>query len=297
MQMDHKSADSSSTDYRGLPDRGILQVSGSEAEPFLQGLITNDINKVTADQAIYAGLLTPQGKFLFDFFIVRDGDTLLLDCEAAHLPAFAKRLTMYKLRSDVTLTDRRDDLRVAVALGPENIARAGLSGLPGAATATDGGICFVDPRLANMGTRLIAPASSGELPDGSDAYDRWRLQLGLPDGSRDIAVEKYFALEANFDALNGVDFDKGCYVGQELVSRMKHRKAVKKRIIPVAVDGERQAPGTPIVSGQREAGTLLSGRDATALAFLRLEMLGNELACGNARLFPQVPDWLAEFLP
>ena len=280
-----------------LPERGVIEVGGPEARAFLQGLITNNMDLVGPARAIYAALLTPQGKFLFDFFVVQMGENFLLECEAARLADLCKRLNFYRLRSKVTIRDASADFAVA-ALLPEH----GEPGQPGAAHTQESGVIFTDPRLAAMGARMILPPAAlgayEQLP--VEAYHRLRLSLGLADGARDIAVEKYFLLEANFEELNGVDFKKGCYVGQELVSRMKHRGVVRKRLFPVTVEGPCPPPGAPILAAGREVGILHSSQDAQALAFLRLAALAPgapALMCGEARLNLALPAWLTLTFP
>lgn len=286
-----------------LPDRGVIEVRGPEARAFLQGLITNDMGIVSASRAIFAALLTPQGKYLFDFFVAQSGyDSscrFLLDCEAARSAGLVKRLTFYKLRSKLLISDLSDIMGVAAYLGRNGLQPAGLTDQPGAAIQWADGVAFTDPRMPGMGARVIAQKSALTGLDAgasADDYDRLRLQFGLTDGARDILVEKYFLLEANFEELNGVDFNKGCYVGQELVSRMKHRNAVRKRIVPVSANGPLAAAGTPILQAGREVGTLLSGRGRHALAYLRLAALAQNTApliANGVELAPQIPAWLS----
>lgn len=280
-----------------LPERGVLALGGPEARAFLQGLITNDMEAVDSTHAIYAALLTPQGKFLFDFFIVQAGEEFLLDCEAGRLADLARRLGFYRLRAKVTIRDVRADYAVAAAPGPEGLAGFIPDALPGTARAQDGGVLFADPRLAAMGARLLLPPAALDKYEKAptEDYHRLRIQLGLAEGAGDITVEKYFLLEANFEELNGVDFKKGCYVGQELVSRMKHRGVVRKRILPVTVDGPCPPPGTPILAAGREVGLLHSSQGTRALAFLRLSALAPgapALQSGDAILTPALPAWL-----
>lgn len=281
-----------------LPERGVLQVAGPEARAFLQNLITNDMDRVAPTQAIYAALLTPQGKYLFDFFVVQVGEQFLIDCEAARAADLAKRLTFYKLRAKVVISNLDGIMEVVAYLGTTGLKIADLPEIPGAAKQWEDGVVFTDPRMPAMGARAIIPADAitrHNAGAGPDDYDRMRLQLGLPDGARDIQVEKYFLLEANFEELNGVDFKKGCYVGQELVSRMKHRDAVRKRIVPVRITGALPVPGTPVMQNGREAGTLLSGHNGHALAYLRLSALADNspMTAGDCKLTPEVPEWLA----
>lgn len=286
-----------------LHERGVIEITGPDARDFLQALITNNIEQVGPDRAIYAALLTPQGKYLFDFFLVQRGDSLLLDCEAARLPALIKRLTLYRLRSKVTLRDASADFSVAAAPGSAGLAALDLPAQPGAARNREGGVIFTDPRLAEMGARLILPpgglaSKMQNSPAPAEAYHALRLELGLAEGSPDIAVEKYFLLEANFEELNGVDFRKGCYVGQELVSRMKHRSAVRKRILPVTAEGPCPASGTAIFADGREAGVMHSSLGRRGLAYLRLAALqeGARLLAGDITLTPEPPAWLAPHL-
>ncbi len=293
--------------YVILEDRGLLEVAGAEARGFLQGLISNDIDKVSPERAIYAALLTPQGKFLHDFFIAELNDRLVLDCEGGRIADLERRLTIYRLRAKVGFEDIGRDYVVAALMG-ENAGKAlGLAAGAGAAAPFTGGVAFRDPRLINMGVRAILPAASAaaaleaagfERKNEAD-YDRLRLELGLPDGSRDMVVEKALLLESGFEELGGVDFEKGCYVGQELTARTKYRGLVRKRLLRVDIDGPLPAPGTPIMAGGRQAGEVRSGRGGAAIALLRLDRIdearasGEALTAGEARLKPVKPDWAA----
>ena len=287
-----------------LAERAAIEIAGEDRAAFLQGLVSNDVTKVAADHAVYAALLTAQGKYLHDFFIAAIGDALYLDAEAARLADLMRRLSLYKLRAKVTLADRRDALIVAAAFGENALAALGLPLESGKAVAFAGGVAYVDPRLAALGARLLLPRAAGLAPlaaagfTGVDdtAYDRLRLSLGVPDGSRDLPVEKAILLEAGFDELNGVDWQKGCYVGQELTARTKYRALIKKRLLPVLLEGPLPPPGTPVMLGAEEAGELRSGRDGMALALLRLEMLDQAsasapLMAGATRVTPVKPDW------
>jgi len=284
-----------------LAGRGLLAVRGPDRCDFLQGLISNDVARVGPDRACYAALLTPQGKFLHDFFVIAapDGETLWLDGEAARLVDLRKRFSIYKLRADVALADVSADWKVAAAFGAGTAAALGLDDAPGSARAFAGGVAYVDPRAAALGVRLVLPAATAEAalaetgltPADPDAYDAHRLALGIPDGSRDLTVEKTLLLEAGFDALNGIDWEKGCYIGQELTARTKYRGTVRRRLVAVAVDGPLPAPGTPILAGDKEAGEMRSGRDGRGIALLRLDALdgGAPLTAGATRLTPRPP--------
>jgi folate-binding protein YgfZ len=289
-----------------LEDRSVIGVGGPDARTFLQGLISNDVNKVTPARAIYAALLTPQGKFLHDFFIAELDGRLLLDCETGRAADLLKRLTLYRLRSKVELTDLTLQLRVAAIIGDGAAAALGLGSDAGTAKAIGNGVGFVDPRLSAMGVRAVLPAASAVdtligfgLPAVTiEDYHRHRLALGVPDGSRDVAVDKSFLLESNFEELNAIDFNKGCYVGQELTARTKYRGVVRKRLFRVEVDGPLPLPGTPVMLGEKEAGTMRSGLEHVGIALLRLEDVeaasksGQRLTAGEARLTPIKPDWV-----
>ncbi len=288
-----------------LADRGVLSVSGADARAFLQGIVTNDVDRVTPETAIYAALLTPQGKYLFDFFIAAHGDGLLLDAEAARLPDLAKRLMMYRLRAKAEIADVSADYRVAAIFGGNAADDLGLPAETGAARAFGDGVVFVEPRLAAAGARAILPGASAETAltaagltaAAADDYDISRLRFALPDGSRDLVVDKATMVESNFEDLNGVDFGKGCYVGQEVTARTKYRGLVRKRLLRVDVDGPLPAPGTAITLDGKAAGTMQSGRDSVGIALLRLEHVdqaaasGEPLTAGEARLTPVKPDW------
>ena len=278
----------------GLPGRGVLRIDGEDRVAFLQGLVSNDVSRVGADRAIYAALLTPQGKFLHDFFIAAIGDSLLIDCEGDRRDDLFRRLRMYRLRSKVELTDVTEELTVHAAFGEGAAGLAGENPSAGQAMPNGGGVSFVDPRLAGAGLRYILPAGTapetGGLPVSAataDDYDRWRLSLGLPDGSRDMVVEKAILLESGFEALNGVDFDKGCYMGQELTARTKYRGLVKKRLMPVRITGDLPEPGTAIMAGDRDVGEIRSGRGDLAMALVRLDALeAGELTADGLKVTP-----------
>jgi len=277
-----------------LEDRGVISVSGADRVGFLQGLVSNDVEKAGPGHAVYAALLTPQGKYLYDFFIVEVHETLLLDCERNGIAGLMKRLNMYKLRADVTLEDRSEELAVAAIFG-EGTVEAEVKGVA----------VFADPRLARAGVRAILPRSdartvleqAGFATADASEYDRLRLTLGLPGGSRDLIAEKSILLESGFDELNGVDWDKGCYMGQELTARTKYRGLVKKRLVPVSFDGTPPEPGTPVMLGEKEAGEVRSSQTTEGggigLALMRLEALENstEFKAGKVTVIPSKPDW------
>jgi folate-binding protein YgfZ len=275
-----------------LPYRSVIAVSGADRVEFLQGLISNDTTKVSPGHAIWAALLTPQGRFLNDMFVADGGhETLLLETEHERAPALAKKLSMYTLRAKAKVEDRAATMEVAVVFGPD--ARKAL----GIEHATS----FADPRLPELGVRLLTRAgeaaallgSHGFLPAMPADYDALRLALGVPDGSRDLPPEKALLLESGFDELNGVDWKKGCYMGQELTARTKYRGLVKKRLFPVRLDGPLPAPGTPVERDGQEVGEIRSGSGDRALAMLRLDgMKGDGLTAGGTRILPEVPAWM-----
>jgi folate-binding protein YgfZ len=292
--------------YVLLPERGLIALVGADAAAFLQGLISNDLGKIAEDQAGYGALLTPQGKFLFDFVILRQGDTLLLDVERERLAALLQRLTLYRLRAKVTLEDASGRYALALALGAGIAARFDLPERAGACRQLADGLACVDPRLARLGVRVLLPPEQLEerlraldlAPLGRDVYERARLAHGVPDGSRDLVIEKSTLLESGFEELHGVDFAKGCFVGQELTARMKYRGLVRKRLLPVILKGPRPEPGTIIRLGEREAGEMRSSIDGQGLALLRLDRLaeaaeaGTALVAGATEVVPVKPDWV-----
>ena len=291
--------------FTELPARGAIEIGGEDRVAFLQGLVSNDVAKASSERAIYAALLTAQGRYLFDFFIIARGDALYLDCEAARLAELQRRLAMYKLRAKVALRDASGDVAVAAAWGAGTGAALGLSAAR-AAKEFASGIAYLDPRLDSLGARFLLPregieriAALGFARSDADAYDRHRLALGVPDGTRDLAPEKALPMESGFDELGAIDWQKGCYMGQELTARMKYRALVKKRLLPVAIDGA-AVPGSAIMQGESEAGELLSSRDGRGLALLRLEAVeaarsnGAGLMAGAARITPEKPGWMKD---
>jgi hypothetical protein len=263
------------TRQAALPERGVIEVGGDDRETFLQGLVSNDVAQAVPGHAVWAALLTPQGKWLADFFIMADGDRLLLDCERGQMPLLLQRLSRFRLRAKVTLR-AAEEFSVYAAWTDAPTAQ---------------GIIAPDPRLPEAGWRLLSatplPTTASEVD-----WDRHRLALGLPDGSRDLEPEKTVLLEAGFDELNGVSWSKGCYMGQELTARTKYRGLIKRRLIPVAVTGRLPLPGTPVFRGATEVGTMRSGRDQSGLAVLRMDAMRDTLTCGQATLAPRLLRWM-----
>ncbi len=278
-----------------LPDRGVIKLSGQDVVPFLQGLITNDVAKLETDGALYAALLTPQGKILFDFFVVNADDAVLLDCALDQVADLAKRLTFYRLRAAIEIEDVSSAYDVVASWGTD------------AAPALEGAVSFPDPRHAAMGFRTLAPkdaaaaflSGTGTAVD-EEAYHTHRISLGLADSIRDIGSGELFPHECNLDQLGAVDFKKGCYVGQEVVSRTEHRGNARKRILPVSTAGPTANSGDTITAASKPVGTILSNSGPSALALVRLDRASAALengegleASGDAIQLLR-PDW-AEF--
>ena len=293
-----------------LPDRCVITVDGPEAEAFLQRLVSNDVTRASDKQALYATLLTPQGKFLFDFFIVRSGETFFLDCEAERREAFIERLSRYRLRAAVTLADASSDYAVAVLFGQDALKAADLDPHPGVVRRWHAGWMYVDPRLPAAGARMLigqqgidsSRKALAALSSDPDHYDDWRLTLGLPDGCRDMIPDKSFLLESGIDELNGIDWDKGCYIGQETTARTKHRTAIRKRLLPVRFAAETVDFDQPILAGDQEVGVMRSAGKGRGLALLRLDMWrkagqsGLPLQVDGQEITVHWPEWIPSLM-
>jgi folate-binding protein YgfZ len=278
-----------------LPDRGVVKVTGEDARNFLNGLITNDMGKVSPATARYAALLTPQGKIIVDFIVAEatpeDGGGFFLDCPRALAPALTEKLNFYRLRAKVLVEDLSAALGVMAVWEGEALSDYGLS--------------YADPRLPALGTRTMLPpdlaaeaaADIGASLVEPEAYEAHRIALGVPRGGADFIYGDTFAHEADLDQLNGVDFDKGCYVGQEVVSRLEHRASARSRIVPIAYDDYAPPAGAAVRAGEKEVGTLGSTAKGRGLAMLRLDKVADALAagtpliCGNIPIRPVKPDW------
>ncbi len=261
-----------------LDGRGVIELGGSDRLSFLQGLVSNDVALATPQRCVWAALLSPQGKWLADFFIFAEGDRLLLDTERAQAAMLLARLGRYRLRAEVTLADRSDELRVYAAWDA-------------APPPMDGVLTAPDPRLAEAGWRMVSPRALATNA-GFDAWDAHRLALGLPDGSRDMESDKTVLLEAGFDELHGISCTKACYFGQELTAPTKNRVLLMRRLVRVAGAGPTPAPGTPVRRDGAEVGTMRSVLDGVGLAQVRLDALGGALECDGAILRPHVPGWM-----
>ncbi|MGC8468686.1 MAG: YgfZ/GcvT domain-containing protein [Acetobacteraceae bacterium] len=258
-----------------LEERKVIAIGGEDRLEFLQGLVSNDVAAVAPGRAVWAAMLTPQGRWQTDFFIFSDGSRLLLDVEGKALAELLQRLSRYRLRARVDL--QATEMAVHAFWG---------EGAPPAAA-----LAAPDPRLAAAGWRLLDNAPL--VADATAAvWDRHRLGLGLPDGSLDLEAGKTLLLEAGFDELNGVSWTKGCYLGQELTARTKYRALLKRRLFPVAAAGPLPPAGTPVLAAEAEVGTMRSSRDGIGLALLRLDALGAALTAGGQTIEVRRPEWM-----
>ncbi len=251
-----------------LTDRALLLVSGEEAEALLNRLFTRNVAGMRVGEARYAALLTPQGKLMVDFLVYRRADGFLLDTPASEAEALAKKLTMFKLRAKVTIAPQ-PDLAVAAAWGEAP------NGTPGDT--------YRDPRHPALGLRLVAAREAfAGVPADDDTYETHRIALGVPKGGVDFPYGDTFVHDANLDLLHGVDFDKGCYVGQEVVSRVHHRNSARKRIVKVHFDGTPAEIGAALTAGPAQIGTLTSLAGHDGLATARLDRLAEAAAENQA---------------
>lgn len=258
-----------------LSHRGVIAIIGADRVAFLNGLVSNEVGKAEPGQAVWAALLTPQGKYLADFFIFAAGEALLLDVLAADIPALLPKLRRFKLRAAVELADMSGSYGVYAAW----------DGVP-----PEAAVAAADPRLPEAGHRLLSDTPLAANASAAD-YAAHRIALGLPDGPPDLEVDKTLLLEAGFDELHGVAWDKGCYMGQELTARTKYRGLVKRRLVPVALS-EAAAPGAPVLAAGVEVGDLRSTAGCLGLAMLRVDALGKTLTTDTATLTPHLPGWL-----
>jgi folate-binding protein YgfZ len=278
-----------------LPERGVVKVAGEDARKFLDGLLTADIDKVTPQKAAFAALLTPQGKIMVDMIVAEnpaaDGGGYFLDVPRPLAPTLVQRLNFYRLRAKVIVEDLSEVLGVMAVWD-------------GAATS-DYGLSYADPRIAALGSRCMLPphliadaaADLGATPVEASEYDAHRIALGAPRGGLDFHYGDAFPHEADMDQLNGVDFQKGCYVGQEVVSRVEHRGTARKRVVPVAFEDFAPEAGVRVMVGETEAGVMGSSARGRGLAMLHLGRIGDALAAGQLivsggiTLTPVKPGW------
>ncbi len=286
--------------FIALPNRRIINVSGEDAREFLQGLITNDMELVSENRAVFAALLTPQGKYLHDFFIIENKHEFYIDCEKDRVEDLIERFSRYRLRARVSIQDTGVELTVYALTGKIKTLVDGLSMGEGRTKPFADGIVFEDPRTPALGERAIIPSSMGndcfeqlgflELPLSD--YDSLRYTLAIPQGSPEIVPEVSFPMEYGFDRLNGVSFSKGCYVGQEVTVRMKNRDLVKKDLVPVRIEGNLNEKENKIYLGDTLAGELRGICGDLGLALIRKEHLdraltkGSTLQINGSRVYP-----------
>jgi folate-binding protein YgfZ len=284
--------------------RSVIAIGGDDRAEFLQGLISNDTKRIGAAQAIFAALLSPQGKFAYDLLLVEEGARYLVDTESARRAELLKRLKMFKLRSQVTLDDLDSDLVVINLFGGDTLARLGLAANAGTAKALGGGVVFTDPRLPDLGAHAFLPRTTyattlselGFTEAAQGSFKDHRYALGVPEGSNDLLPDKAIPLECGFDELNGVDWQKGCYMGQELTARTKYRGLVRKRLLPIRFEGNPLPVGTDLTLDGKEVGDIRAVDGHHGLALLRLEHLDAILAKGidadGTRVIASVPAWV-----
>jgi folate-binding protein YgfZ len=278
-----------------LPDRGVLKVAGEDARHFLNGLLTSDVGKVAPGKARYAALLTPQGKIIADFIVAEagpeDGGGFFLDVPKALASTLADKLAFYKLRAKVVVEDLSAGLAVMAVWDGKGDSEYGLS--------------YPDPRLVALGWRIVLPPQLaaevaedlGATPVAPETYEAHRIALGVPRGGEDFAYGDTFPHEADMDQLAGVDFEKGCYIGQEVVSRVEHRASARSRIVPIAYDEFAPSSGLPVTAGDKQVGTLGSTAQGRGLALMRLDRLedalsaGTPLDCGGIAIRAVKPAW------
>ena len=262
-----------------LPDRGVVKVTGDTARDFLNGLITSDTARLQPGLGRFGALLTPQGKITVDFLITEvsagHGGGFLIDCPKPLAQTLVDKLKVYRLRAKVEIENLSDSLGVLAAWDGEAALKPDLT--------------FTDPRNVKLGLRIFAPAElaqkaadliGAELVDSS-AYETHRIEVGVPRGGLDFMYGDAFPHETNMDRLSGVDFDKGCYVGQEVVSRMQHRGTARTRTVRVLLDGPAPEPGAAITAGDKSVGTMGSAADGHALALMRVDRAGEALEAGT----------------
>jgi folate-binding protein YgfZ len=248
-------------------DRTVLRIGGSGARDFLQGLVSNDLARLDRG-AVYAALLTPQGKYLFDFFLVAEGADVLLDVKSDRAQALAQRLAMYRLRAPITID--LAGLQVALGLGP----------------APEG--AYPDPRDPRLGWRAYTPDAAAFAaalaPLDPERLTALRVELGVPETGVELIPDESYILEMGFERLHGVDFRKGCYVGQEVTARMKHKTELRKGLVRVTVEGEAPPAGAEIAASGKPAGALYTVQDGAGLAYLRFDRAEGDLSAGAARI-------------
>jgi tRNA-modifying protein YgfZ len=277
-----------------LSERNVIRLTGDDSKHFLQGLVTNNIGELADGEASFAALLTPQGKILFDFFVVAvaedEGGGFIIDAPRPLAPDLVKRLNFYRLRAKVDIQER-PDLLIAVAIDGQPPEEVGLT--------------YRDPRHPKLGTRIVLPADGAEtalrkagfsLVD-ADEWQKLRIALGIPEGGKDFIYGDTFPHEADMDLLAGVDFEKGCFIGQEVVSRMQHRGVARTRVVPIAYADAAPIAGVEVKIGDKSAGFMGSAANGRGLAKIRLDRVeegfaaNEKLSAGNISISLIKPDW------
>lgn len=262
-----------------LDNRAVITLSGPERKSLLQGIITNNVNHLKDGNGVYSAMLTPQGKFLFDFFLIEQDEVIYLDCEKDCMAQLFGKLLMYRLRSNVEIIDQSEKYKIIAST--KRIENTLLT--------------YQDPRHEGMGYRAIVEDASSQTTKGD--YQRRRLALGIPEGASDFIVDKSTILEGHFELINGVDFEKGCYVGQEVTARMKYRGTLKKAMLPVTLSGPAPDIGTVITNEKgNKIGELRSNCDKNAIGLFRTKdvVFGQQYGCGDINVTPFKPLWLKE---
>lgn len=281
-----------------LSNRGILKVTGPDRLSFLQGLVTNDVTKINAQTTIYSLLLTPQGKHSFDLLITESGEEWWIEADRDRLIELKKRLSLFKLKSNVTL--EIDENKVIYCLWGENVTSAfNLSLTLGSTQQMHQRHVFVDPRLLEMGIRMVV--SKDDVKEitqcdemvfvDTEAYRAHRYKLGVPETNQELWVDKSIPLENGMDELNAIDWKKGCYMGQELTARTRYRGLVRKRLLPVTFKGH-VSVSSPLMQNEQEVGAWRGTMENQGLALVRLEALGNPITCEGIEMTPQYPVWM-----
>lgn len=245
-----------------LNDRAVVRIAGPDAATLLQNVVTLEMDGVESRGSGYGALLTPQGKILWDFVLHKHGNGYAADVRAGEAEAFAKRLSLYRLRA-----------KVEIAPAPELAVFAQWQEVGGDPVPQAGGEATSDPRLATLGTRWVAPQGSVAAAASASDWHRYRIALAIPEGGVDFVFGDAFPFDAGMDSLNGVAFDKGCYIGQEVVSRMRHRGTARRRIVALHAKGPLPEPGAEIVAGERPLGRLGSSSDGKGIGLVRLDRL------------------------
>lgn len=281
-----------------LINRGVLKIAGSDRLTFLQGLMSNDVRLVGTETSIYTLLLTPQGKHFFDLFISEVGDEWWIEADRARLGELKKRLSLYKLRANVSL-DIDQNQHIFALWGEDVVDTFDLKDKPGRTQHTPLWHAYVDPRLPELGVRMIIESDhvsgvqkcEGVVMVEAQMYRHHRYGLGVPESDAELLVDKSIPLENGMDELKAIDWHKGCYMGQELTSRTRYRGLVRKRLFPVAFNGEVK-PEMPITADEIEVGSWRGICRDRGLALIRLEALNKPLMCGKTPVTIIQPGWM-----